>query len=177
MPNRRAWVYNPHSGGKKIPEPVRVSTERRIMAFAAEHYAGRYRDLAVRFHGQFCYVDAFVDPAPLPADWTGPSDETAEEYQARLRDTPSTFAGCASTATPTAGHLPSTAIPRRPTSPPPSCRGATTAPRRRRLTFPPGHTWHSQHELEERLRLVVGSSPASWKPPSSASTIDGLARR
>ncbi|MGI8775820.1 MAG: hypothetical protein ACR2LJ_00170 [Acidimicrobiales bacterium] len=85
MPNRRAWTYNPHSGGKKIPEPVRRSTERRITAFAAEHYGGRYRELAIRFHGQFCYVDAFVDPQPLPP---GPSDETAEECQVRLRDTP-----------------------------------------------------------------------------------------
>lgn len=87
----RTWlgrVSRSGTGGKKIPEPVRRSTERRITAFAAEHYAGRYRELAIRFHGQFCYVDAFVDPEPLPPDWTGASDETAEECQARLRDTP-----------------------------------------------------------------------------------------
>jgi len=88
MPNRRAWVYNPHSGGKKVPDHVRRSTERRITEFAAEHYAGRYRELAIRFHGQFCYVDAFVDPEPLPAGRSGPGGETAEEYHARLRDIP-----------------------------------------------------------------------------------------
>jgi len=82
-------VYNPHSGGKKVPEPVRRSTERRITAFAAEHYAGRYRELSIRFHGQFCYVDAFVGPEPLPPDRTGPSsNETAEECQARIGDIP-----------------------------------------------------------------------------------------
>jgi len=87
MPTRRVWMYSPHSGGKKVPEHVRQSTARRIEAFAVEHFAGRYRELAIRFRGQFCYVDAFVDPDPLPADWTGPGDETAEEHQARLRDT------------------------------------------------------------------------------------------
>lgn len=88
MPNRRIWVYNPHSGGKTIPDHLRQGTERRIKAFADEHFPGRYRELAFRFRGQFCYVDAFVDPDPLPPDWTPPSDETAEEYQAHLRDTP-----------------------------------------------------------------------------------------
>ncbi|MHB1534669.1 MAG: hypothetical protein ACYC1D_08680 [Acidimicrobiales bacterium] len=88
MPSRGVWVYNPHSGGKTIPERIRHDTEERIRAFAAEHYAGRYRDLIVRFRGQFCYLDALVDPEPLPSDWRGPSDETAEEYQSRLAETP-----------------------------------------------------------------------------------------
>lgn len=88
MPGRRAWVYNPHTGGMTVPDHVRWSTEQRIRAFAAEHFAGRYRDLVVRFRGQFCYVDALVEPEPLPPDRRGLSDETAEEYQARLRETP-----------------------------------------------------------------------------------------
>lgn len=58
MPTGRVWMYRPHSGGKKIPEHVRLSTQRRIEAFAGEHFAGRYGDLAVRFRGQFCYIDA-----------------------------------------------------------------------------------------------------------------------
>lgn len=88
MPGRRVWTYNPHSGGMTVPDHVRGSTEVRIRGFAAEHFAGRYRDLAVRFRGQFCYVDAYVEPEPLPAGRSGPGDETAEEYQARLRETP-----------------------------------------------------------------------------------------
>ncbi len=82
------WMYSPHSGGMKIPEHVRMGTAGRIEVFAREHFAGRYRELGIRFRGQFCYIDAFVDPDPLPAGATGPGDETAEEYQARSRDTP-----------------------------------------------------------------------------------------
>lgn len=88
MPKRGVWVYNPHQGGKSVPDPMRRSTQARIETFAAEHYAGRYRELAVRFRGHFCYIDALVEPEPLPPDWHGPSDETAEHFQARLRDTP-----------------------------------------------------------------------------------------
>ena len=67
---------------------MRWSTEERIRAFAAEHFAGRYRDLVVRFGGQFCYLDALVEPEPVPPEWRGPGGETAEEYGARLRETP-----------------------------------------------------------------------------------------
>jgi hypothetical protein len=88
MPTRRVWVYNPHRGGKSIPDQVKRRTEERIKAFAAEHFAGRYRDLAIRFRGQFCYVDALVDPGPLPVGGSGPDNETAEEYQSRLADIP-----------------------------------------------------------------------------------------
>ena len=88
MPTRGVWVYNPHRGGTSIPERVKRGTEARIRAFAAEHFAGRYRDLVIRFRGQFCYVDALVDPEPLPINWSGPDDETAEEYQSRLAATP-----------------------------------------------------------------------------------------
>lgn len=56
------WMYSPPSGGKKVPEHVRQCTQRRIEAFAAEHFAGRYRELAIRFRGQFCYVDALWTP-------------------------------------------------------------------------------------------------------------------
>ncbi len=88
MPSRGVWVYNVHRGGKTIPELLRRETERRIGAFAAEHYAGRYRELRARFHGQFFYVDALVDPDPLPAGSAGPGGETPEEYHARLASTP-----------------------------------------------------------------------------------------
>jgi hypothetical protein len=45
--------------------------------------------LDIRFRGQFCYIDAYTEPEPLtpswpPADWP----ETREEYQERLRNTP-----------------------------------------------------------------------------------------
>lgn len=81
MANRRIWAYNPHSGGTTIPDHVRQSTERRIEAFAAEHFAGRYRKLTVRFRGQFCYVDAFVEPGPCPQ--TGPRSATRRPRNTR----------------------------------------------------------------------------------------------
>ena len=44
--------------------------------------------LVVRFRGQFCYVDAFVEPKLTsgwpPADWP----ETKKQYTKRLRNTP-----------------------------------------------------------------------------------------
>ncbi len=86
MPSCGVWVYNPHRGGKTIPEGVRHHTEQRIRVFAAAHFAGRYRELIVRFHGHFCYMDALVDSETLPADWREPSDETPGENQAHLTD-------------------------------------------------------------------------------------------
>jgi hypothetical protein len=55
----------------------------------AVHFAGRYTKLDIRFHGQFCYIDAFTEPEPPPDDWP-PVDwpETREEYLQRLRATP-----------------------------------------------------------------------------------------
>jgi hypothetical protein len=43
----------------------------------------------VRFHGQFCYIDAYTEPAPLPGDWPPAGwPETREELLERLRSTP-----------------------------------------------------------------------------------------
>ena len=62
----RAWVYNPHAGGVKIPPTVRLRTERRIHAHAAAHYSGKYTGLDVRFRGALCYVDAYVESDGVP---------------------------------------------------------------------------------------------------------------
>jgi len=86
---RRQWVFDPDSGGKKVPEAVRRRTEARLCQYAADQFAGRYTRLEIRFRGQFCYVDAYTEPEPLtpgwpPADWP----ESREEYLQRLRNTP-----------------------------------------------------------------------------------------
>ena len=57
----RAWIYNPHVGGRPIPPTVRLRTEQRIRAHATVHYAGRFWELAIRFRSAFCYIDAWVD--------------------------------------------------------------------------------------------------------------------
>jgi hypothetical protein len=61
---------------------------QRIKRCAAENYAGRYERLEIRFRGQFCYIDAYIEP-DLPDDWP-PEDwpETREETVERLRETP-----------------------------------------------------------------------------------------
>lgn len=81
-------MFDPDSGGEKIPEPKREQVRQRIKRFAAENYAGRYERLEIRFRGQFCYIDAYIEP-DLPDDWP-PEDwpETREETVERLRETP-----------------------------------------------------------------------------------------
>ena len=62
----RAWVYNPHSGGRPVPSTVRLRTEQRIRSHAAAHYAGKFRKLDIRFRGALCYIDAWVDETTGP---------------------------------------------------------------------------------------------------------------
>jgi hypothetical protein len=86
--SRGAWVFDPDSGGQKIPDRVKVDVKRRIERVAEEHFKGQYTRLDIRFRGQFCYLDAYeepeVDPDWPPEDWP----ETREEYIERLRNTP-----------------------------------------------------------------------------------------
>ncbi len=86
---RGGWVYDPGSGGVKVPEAVKRRTADRIQAYAAQHFAGKYTRLDIRFRSQFCYIDAYTEPNPLGPDWP-PSDwpESREEYIERLRNTP-----------------------------------------------------------------------------------------
>ena len=85
----KTWVFSPDSGGKKIPDPVKRRTEARLLRHAEEHFAGWYTRLEIRFRGQFCYIDAYTEPAPLRPGWPPPDwDETPEEIQERRRNTP-----------------------------------------------------------------------------------------
>src|SRR5918995_4211803 len=82
------WVYDPHSGGMKIPERVQQRTRQRILAYAEQHYAEKYPRLDVRFRGQFCYIDAYTEPH-VPPDFPPPNwPESREEHLERLRNTP-----------------------------------------------------------------------------------------
>ncbi|BAY72650.1 hypothetical protein [Trichormus variabilis] len=38
----RTWVNDPHSGGVKIPDNVKQRTKQRILAYAEQHYSGKY---------------------------------------------------------------------------------------------------------------------------------------
>ena len=82
------WVYDPHSGGVKIPKYVQEETKRRILAHAEKHYAGKYIRLDIRFRNQFCYIDAYQEPH-VADDFPPPGfPETREEHIERLRNTP-----------------------------------------------------------------------------------------
>ena len=82
------WVRHPDAGGVSIPEGVKRRTTERIQRHAEEHFAGKYTSLEIRFRKQFCYVDAYTEPAVAPG-WP-PSDwpESREEHIERLRQTP-----------------------------------------------------------------------------------------
>ena len=56
------WVYDPHSGGTKIPDRVKDGIRQRILKHAGAHYAGKYLRIEVRFRSQFCYIDAYTEP-------------------------------------------------------------------------------------------------------------------
>lgn len=81
------WVFDPHSGGVKIPEKLKEQTKQRILAHAEKHYAGRYTRLDIRFKNQFCYIDAYTEPAMPRGRWTDKT-ETREQQLERLRSTP-----------------------------------------------------------------------------------------
>ena len=67
----RTWGFDPGSGGVRIPEPVKIETEKRLREYADEHFAGRFTRLDIRFKGQFCYVDAYTEPE-LSENWPPP---------------------------------------------------------------------------------------------------------
>ena len=82
------WVYDPDSGGIKIPARVQADLIKRINQLAQEQYKGRYTRLDIHFRNQFCYIDAYTEPS-LAEDWSPPGwDETREEALERLRNTP-----------------------------------------------------------------------------------------
>ena len=82
------WVFDPDSGGKKIPEAVKARTEHRLRKYAELHFAGMYTRLDIRFRAQFCYIDAYTEPDEKPSwppeDW----GVSREQYYEDLRNEP-----------------------------------------------------------------------------------------
>jgi hypothetical protein len=81
------WVFGPHSGGTRIPEPLKEQTTRRLLAHAEKRYAGRYIRLDVRFKGALCYIDAFREPDTRGSVWNV-TGETRAQFVERMRSTP-----------------------------------------------------------------------------------------
>ncbi|MCF8145331.1 MAG: hypothetical protein K9N21_15550 [Deltaproteobacteria bacterium] len=86
---RKVWVYDPQSGGTKIPQKSQPRIRQRILEYAAEHYAGKYNRIDVRFRGQFCYIDAYTEPY-VPEEDYDPNlyGESREERIERLSGIP-----------------------------------------------------------------------------------------
>ena len=85
---RKMWVYDPQSGGVKIPPQVQPRIRQRILEHAEKHYAGKYSRIDVRFRRQFCYVDAYTEPY-VPEDYDAKLfGQSREERIERLRNTP-----------------------------------------------------------------------------------------
>ncbi len=83
-----AWVFDPHSGGTKIPQDLHAIIRQRIEQYAAEHHAGKYLRIDVRFRGPCCYIDAYREP-DLSPNWPPPGGpETRAEMLERLRNAP-----------------------------------------------------------------------------------------
>jgi hypothetical protein len=82
------WVYDPQSGGVKIPPAVQERTRKRILDYAEKHYAGKFTRIDVRFRGQLCYIDAYIEPQ-VPSDYDPKLyGESREEHIERLRNMP-----------------------------------------------------------------------------------------
>ena len=88
MPSHKTWVFDPDSGGMKIPEAVKSKVRQRIEGVAEKRFKGKYTRLDIRFKAQFCYIDVYQEPVVHkgwpPKDWP----ETREEFYERLRNTP-----------------------------------------------------------------------------------------
>jgi len=85
---RKMWVYDPQSGGEKIPDRIKPVIKQRILDHAQKHYSGRFNRIDVRFRGNFCYIDAYTEPF-VPEDYNQELfGESREEHIARLRNTP-----------------------------------------------------------------------------------------
>ncbi|MBF0101348.1 MAG: hypothetical protein HQK77_10620 [Desulfobacterales bacterium] len=82
------WVYDPHSGGVKIPPAVQEKTRKRILDYAQKKYSGKFTKIDVRFRNQLCYFDAYTEPYVSPEFDPNILGESREDYVERLRNTP-----------------------------------------------------------------------------------------
>src|SRR5258708_1498082 len=81
------WVYNPHTGGKSIPPGIRTRTERRILAYAAKHYRGKFARIGWPLQGALGYIDAYMEPA-VPRKSAPPAGQKRGEWIEGLRNAP-----------------------------------------------------------------------------------------
>jgi hypothetical protein len=85
---KRTWVYNPHTGGVKIKPIDQEGIRARILAYANQHYAGKFIRLDIRFHGALVYIDAYQEPDPPSKELLELRGETREQYYEFMRNLP-----------------------------------------------------------------------------------------
>lgn len=86
--SKKVWIYDPQSGGVKIPQKIQPAIRGRILEHAEKFYAGKFNRIDVRFRGQFCYIDAYTEP-DVPEDYKPDLyGESREEHIERLRRIP-----------------------------------------------------------------------------------------
>ncbi len=79
---RKAWVFDPQSGGINIPDRIKPRIRQRILDHANKHYSGKFNRIDVRFRGKFCYIDAYTEPF-VPVEDYDPDlfNESREEHK------------------------------------------------------------------------------------------------
>jgi len=84
----KQWVYDPGSGGVKVPPKIQADVEKRIRAVAEKEFNGKYTRLEIKFKKQFCYIDAYTEPV-VQENWPPDNEfETRAQYYERLRSFP-----------------------------------------------------------------------------------------
>jgi len=84
---QKVWMLAPPgTGGVPIPPRIQEQTRARIENYAAEHFAGKYTRLDIRFRTHFCYIDAFTAPPPYVQIPGYP--ETEDELRERMANIP-----------------------------------------------------------------------------------------
>jgi len=83
----RVWALNPHVGGKKIPEDVRLRTTARIHEYRDKKHPDLKSRIHVHYKGKFCYIDAYGQTDPKDDSPSPDFSESPEECMERIRST------------------------------------------------------------------------------------------
>lgn len=87
---KKVWMYDPQSGGTKIPPKVQSEVQKRLGTYKTEQYPDvkELIRIGVRFKGQFCYVDAYDEPPEPDPKMLSHYGITWEEWIEKMRNTP-----------------------------------------------------------------------------------------
>ena len=85
----RVWVFDPRSGGVKIPERTKLAAAARLQAHFAKLGFSKYYRLDVRFRGALCYLDAYnLEPNIVTVNYWVSQGMDIEAAKARFLEIP-----------------------------------------------------------------------------------------